>query len=131
MIDFNQQQLTTTRTYRHNQRSHIMQITQEKARIIKEVEPIKELLCEVRDRLHELPRSATAARQLAVIINKLDGWKQTYEPQHEPPQKRGEFERDEIDKALKAYRRNGFFGLTAREKEAIEFFDRNYRQQQA
>lgn len=109
-----------------------MQAMLEKARIIKEVEPIKELLCEVHDRLNEIPRSATAARQLAVIINKLDGWKQTYEPSREaPPPRRGEIDRDEIDKALKAYRRNGYFGLTDREKEAIEFFDRNYRQKQA
>lgn len=109
-----------------------MHVTAEKARIIKEVDPIKELLCEVRDRLTEIPRSATAARQLAVIINKLDGWKQTYEPSFEIAQtKRGEIDRDEIDRALKAYRRNGYFGLTDREKEAIEFFDRNYRQKQA
>lgn len=110
-----------------------MEIAVEKARIIKEVEPIKELLCEVHDRLNEIPRSATAARQLSVIINKLEGWKQTYQPvaREEPEVDHIDISRDEIDRALKAYRRNGYFGLSDREKKAIEFFDRNYRQKQA
>lgn len=109
-----------------------MEVSVEKARVIKEIEPIKELLCEVHDRLTEIPRSATAARQLSVIINKLEGWKQAYQPgSREPESKKEEIDRTEIDAALKAYRRSGYFGLTDREKQAIEFFDRHYRQKQA
>lgn len=101
----------------------------EKARIIKEVEPVAELLEDIKAQLDELPRSSVATRQLAVIICKLRTWQETYEPRTGSEQKEelGEVPpREEIDRVLKAYRRNGYFGLTDREKYVLEFFDRHY-----
>lgn len=61
-----------------------MQMNPDKQKVISEVEPIIELLAEVHDRLTAIPRSATAARQLSVLIAKLRAWKIAYEP-GEPP----------------------------------------------
>lgn len=60
-----------------------MQVSVQKQRVIKEVAPVIELLREIHDDLAALPRSATAARQLSVLISKLESWKLTYEPTDE------------------------------------------------
>lgn len=57
-----------------------MQMNPAKQKVISEVDPIIELLTEVHDRLAAIPRSATAARQLSVLIAKLRAWKIAYEP---------------------------------------------------
>jgi hypothetical protein len=57
-----------------------MQVSVQKQRVIKEVQPVIELLREIHDTLAALPRSATAARQLGVLTNKLETWKLTFEP---------------------------------------------------
>jgi hypothetical protein len=102
----------------------------EKARIIREVEPIVDMLNELKQQLDQLPRTAVATRQLGVIICKLVAWRETYEPRAGAEQSEvvsAVPDRDEIDHTLKAYRRNGYFGLTDREKYVIDFFDKNYR----
>lgn len=103
---------------------------QDKARVIQEVEPIVELLADVKRELETLPRSAVATRQLGVIICKLVAWRETYEPRVGNTEQNDDInevpQRDEIDRVLKAYRRNGYFGLTDREKYVLEFFDRHY-----
>ena len=52
----------------------------EKDDVIAEVSTIAELLSEAQDRLQSVPRTATAARSLSVIVNRLEGWKRTYGP---------------------------------------------------
>lgn len=115
-------------------------LSDEKAKVIHEVQPIRELLAEVHSRLQEIPRSSVAARQLSVIIAKLEVWHKTYGPteHHEPvghPQNvsimQREFSLTDTDKALTAYKRHGYFGLSDREKAIIQWFDRRYNQQQA
>lgn len=106
-----------------------METLQEKAVIINEVQPVAELLTEIKGRLEELPRTAVAARQLSVIICKLEAWREQYVPKvcEEPKPLLSEVpQREEIDKALKAYRRTGYFGLNERQKKVIEFFDQHY-----
>ena len=55
-----------------------MAISYEKANVVDEVLPIIDLLREVQTKLDSIPRSVTAARQLRVIITKLEGWYQTH-----------------------------------------------------
>lgn len=101
----------------------------EKANVINEVEPIIELLNELRGRLESLPRTTVAARQLSVIACKLEAWHEQYVPRvcEEPKPLLSEVpQREEIDKALKAYRRGGYFSLNERQKKVIEFFDKHY-----
>jgi 5-bromo-4-chloroindolyl phosphate hydrolysis protein len=101
----------------------------EKETIIQEVETIAEMLTEATDRLAELPRTATAARQLSVIVNRLEGWKRTYGPTKHLPIPKGErFSHQDVDRALKAYRKYGYFGLSEEQKEAVRWFDEHYRQ---
>lgn len=101
----------------------------ERESIIAEVETITEMLTEATDKLATLPRTATAARQLAVIANRLEGWQRTYGPTKTAPIPKGErFSRQEVDKALKAYRKYGYFGLSEDQKEAIRWFDEHYHQ---
>lgn len=101
----------------------------EKETIIQEVETIAEMLTEATDKLAELPRTATAARQLSVIVNRLEGWKRTYGPTKHLPIPKGEkFSHQDVDKALKAYRKYGYFGLSPEQKEAVRWFDEHYRQ---
>lgn len=101
----------------------------EKDTIIQEVETIAEMLTEATDKLAELPRTATAARQLSVIVNRLEGWKRTYGPTKHLPIPKGEkFSHQDVDKALKAYRKYGYFGLSPEQKEAVRWFDEHYRQ---
>lgn len=113
--------------------------------IFNDVEPILDLLRETHQKLDALPRSTVAARQLHLIISKLAGWKTAYEPlraQDKPDMPHIGLAEDrqdsksvptlhEIDLALKAYRRAGYFGLNPREKFCIEYFDQNYHAKQA
>lgn len=101
----------------------------DKARVIQQVEPVVELLHEIRAELDDLPRSAVATRQLSVIICKLVAWRETYEPKaglDKEEEISAVPDRDEIDRTLKAYRRGGFFNLTDREKHVLQFFDQHY-----
>lgn len=49
-----------------------------KAQTINEVLAITEMLRDYHQKISSLPRSITAARQLAVIIARLDGWYQAF-----------------------------------------------------
>lgn len=99
----------------------------EKDDLIAEVESITELLTETQERLSQLPRTSTASKQLSVILNRLEGWRRTFGPTKHLPIPKGErFGHQEVDKALKAYRKYGYFGLTEDQKEAIQWFDKHY-----
>lgn len=101
----------------------------EKDDLIAEVETITEMLGEAQNRLATLPRTATAARQLSVIVNRLEGWKRTFGPTKNAPIPKGErFSHQEVDRALKAYRKFGYFQLSDEQKEAIQWFDQHYGQ---
>lgn len=99
----------------------------EKDHLIAEVETITELLYETRERLQEVPRTTTAVKQLNAIVNRLESWKRTFGPTKHAPIPKGErFSHQEVDRALKAYRKYGYFGLSEDQKEAIQWFDKHY-----
>lgn len=97
-----------------------------------EVAAIIEMLTEVKTRLDALPRTTTASRQLQVITSKLDTWRRMHSPQEalkaveESREESTVPSHEEIDRVLKAYRRNGFFGLSDRDKYVISYFDKHY-----
>lgn len=103
----------------------------EKDDIINEVEGIRELLTETQERLAMLPRTQTATRQLSVIVNRLEGWERTFGPTrliklHSPMPKGCPFSQAQIDRALKAYRKYGYRGMTREQKEAFRWWDEHY-----
>lgn len=106
---------------------------EEKSAIIEEVSTIAEMINEAQNRLATLPRNQTAARQLGMIANRLEGWRRTFGPveEQQPLPKNSPYSRADVDRALKAYRKYGYFGLSTDQKEVIKWFDEHYPQNAA
>lgn len=100
-----------------------MKVAPQKLTIIREVEPVKDLLVEIKSKLQDTPRSKYAAQNLSQIINKLDKFSETFMPQKTASV---DPSRQEIDEVLIRYKEQGYFALSEREKFVINYFDRNY-----
>lgn len=104
---------------------------EQKHEVIAAVETITDLLAEERQKLAEIPRNQTAARQLDVIVNRLEGWRKTFGPTKSlPPRKKqgSPYTERELAAVLKAYRKRGYMGLTDEQKEALRWFDKHFPQ---
>lgn len=98
-----------------------------KHEVIEAVESITELLAEEKKKLASVPRNLTAARQLDVIVNRLQGWRKTFGPvEDKPMEKDSPYTERELAAALKAYRKRGYMGLTREQKAALRWFDENF-----
>lgn len=103
---------------------------EQKHEVIAAVETITDLLAEERQKLAEIPRNQTAARQLDVIVNRLEGWRKTFGPTRDfAPRKKGApYSERELAAALKAYRKRGYMGLSREQKAAFQWFDEHFPQ---